>query len=143
MKPKFLIIIFLSCLVLFSNQALAGTATLSWDVNRDPDLAGYKIYYGTSPRTNDCPPGNYSDKIDVGKTANLEKPSYKIENLADGKTYYFSITSYDVYGNESCFSAEISKTLPRARISLFLPFSFLKEIFDPLILFFDIFFKKF
>lgn len=96
---------------LFSGNPTTGQAQLSWNVNTEPDLAGYRIYYGISKRTDDCPPGGYHDKIDVGKTATPEKPSYKIENLADGKTYYFSITSYDASDNESCFSDEMSKTI--------------------------------
>lgn len=88
-----------------------GTATLSWSSNTESDLAGYKIYYGTSPRTDSCPPGGYPDKIDVGKTETPEKPTYTIRNLEINKTYYFSITSYDTSNNESCFSEEISKIM--------------------------------
>ena len=88
-----------------------GTATLSWNVNTESDLAGYKIYYGALPRTSTCPPGGYSDKIDIGKTDSPAKPSYKIENLNKGKAYYFSIISYDTSGNESCFSEEMNKTI--------------------------------
>lgn len=84
-----------------------GSATLSWNANTESDLAGYKIYYGSSPRTGDCPPGGYPQNIDVvGKEI-----SYNISNLSIGKTYYFSITSYDVSGNESCFSPEMSKLI--------------------------------
>lgn len=96
---------------IFIKPANNGTANLSWNANNEFDLAGYKIYYGTSPRTGNCPAGGYPNKIDVGKTATLEKPSYKIENLENGKTFYFSITSYDTSGNESCFSDEMSKTI--------------------------------
>lgn len=90
---------------------LLGTAVLSWIANTEPDLEGYKIYYGASKRTGDCPPAGYSEKLDVGKTAMPEKPSYKLEKLEVGKTYYFSVTSYDTSGNESCFSAEMSKDI--------------------------------
>lgn len=91
----------------------SGIATLSWDANMEPDLAGYKIYYGASKRNSDCPPAGYSGKLDVGKTAAPEKPNYKIENLDNGKTYYFSITSYDTSDNESCFQKEVSKAFPK------------------------------
>jgi len=96
-----------------NSQALsiAGSATLSWNANTESDLAGYKIYYGASPRNSDCPPGGYTEKIDAGKTATPENPSYKIENLENGKVYYFSVTSYDVSNKESCFSSEVSKTM--------------------------------
>lgn len=90
-----------------------GTATLSWNVNTEDDLAGYRIYYGAEKRTGDCPPAGYPQKVEVGKTATPEKPSYKLENLENGKTYYFSITSYDASGNESCFSDEMSKAIAK------------------------------
>ena len=93
----------------------SGEATLSWSANTESDLAGYKIYYGTSPRTGDCPQASYLEKLDVGKTDTADKPTYKIENLDTGKTYYFSITSYDVSGNESCFSLEMSKNIPKEK----------------------------
>jgi len=81
-----------------------GTATISWNANTEPDLAGYKVYYGTSPRTNSCPPGGYYDEIDIGNAT-----SHTFNNLAKGKIYYFSITSYDKNNNESCFSDEAQK----------------------------------
>lgn len=82
-----------------------GSATLSWDVpttNTDgtplTNLAGYKIYYGTSS-------GNYTKIIDVGNVT-----TYVINNLAPG-TYYFTTSAYDTSGIESGYSNEVSKTL--------------------------------
>jgi len=53
MKYKIFIIIFgvafLS--IINANIVWAGSATVSWNANAESDLAGYKIYYGTSPRT--------------------------------------------------------------------------------------------
>ncbi len=88
-----------------------GTATISWNANTEPDLAGYKIYYGNSPRSDDCPPGGYPNKIDIGKTDMPDNPTYILKDLENGKTYYFSISSYDASGNESCFSPEMSKAI--------------------------------
>lgn len=95
---------FTGCLAI-SNLALAGTANLSWDANTESDLAGYEIYYGTNPRSGNCPPDGYSGKVDVGKVT-----SYTINNLTDGATYYFSVTAYDNSGNESGCSSEVSKS---------------------------------
>ena len=86
----------------------SGKATLSWSPNTEPDLAGYKIYYGASPRTGSCPSGGYPQKVDIGN-----KTSYTIDKLEKGKTYYFSITSYDKSGNESCFSPEVKKIIQK------------------------------
>ncbi len=73
-----------------------GTVIISWDANREPDLKGYKIYYGTSSR-------NYSQVIDVGNTT-----QYAINNLQENVPYYFAVTAYDTAGNESDFSEEVS-----------------------------------
>ncbi len=119
----YLYIIFISALIfLKAGFVLAGEATISWQTNTEPDLAGYNIYYGIAPRTDACPPGGYPNRIDVGLTAASSAPSYKLENLEDGKTYYFSVTSYDTEKNESCFSEEMSKAMPAGKLS------FLKSI---------------
>ena len=70
--------------------------TLEWDPNPEADLAGYKVYYGTSSR-------NYSACIDVGKNNIGTIP------LAEAGTVYFiAVTCYDPTGNESQFSEELS-----------------------------------
>jgi hypothetical protein len=83
----------------------SNSVTLAWNApttNTDgtplTDLAGYKVYYGTSS-------GNYTRAIDVG---NVE--TYKIEGLQSG-TYYFATTAYDKSGNESDYSNEVMKTI--------------------------------
>jgi hypothetical protein len=104
MKTK---LIFLLALVLFLPIFVyAGSATVSWGANTESDLKGYKVYYGTSPRSGTCPPGNYTNNIDVGKVT-----SYTFNNLTSGKTYYFSVTAYDTSGNESACSAQVSKLI--------------------------------
>lgn len=90
-----------------------GTATLSWNANTESDLAGYRIYYGNSARSDDCPPAGYPSKIDIGKTDTPDNPTYALKELENGKTYYFSVSSYDTSGNESCFSDEMSKAMPK------------------------------
>ncbi|MBE0427920.1 MAG: DUF1566 domain-containing protein [Nitrospirae bacterium] len=104
------------CIVFFSGinlfffvdieKAYSGHAALLWEPptkNEDgtqlTDLAGYKIYYGTSS-------GNYSRSIDVGDVT-----TYTVDNLTDGLTYYFTSTAYDTSGNESKYSNEVSKAM--------------------------------
>lgn len=79
-------------LILKNSPIKTGTATLSWDINTESDLADYRIYYGTSPRIDKCSPAGYPDKIDLGKTDTLNNSSYSLKNLETGKTYYFPIT---------------------------------------------------
>jgi hypothetical protein len=80
--------------------ASAATVTLAWDQNLEPELAGYRIYWGTSS-------GNYTFSKDVGKVT-----TGTITGLDEGKTYYFSATAYDSSNNESDYSNPISFTVP-------------------------------
>lgn len=88
------------------NTGVNTTASLSWDapdsnIDGTPvdDLAGYRVYYGTSS-------GNYTSFVDIGLSNTAV-----IDSLTPGATYYFVITTYDTSGNESAFSNEVSKTI--------------------------------
>ncbi len=88
-----LILFYSTMFVTFAN---AGTATVSWDPNTENDLSGYKIHYGTSTQ-------NYDAVIDVGNVT-----AHQISNLQGGNTYYFVVTAYDLTGNQSDYSQEVS-----------------------------------
>lgn len=86
-----------------------GSATLAWNAptkNSDgstlTDLAGFRVYYGTSP-------GNYTQSATVSSPY---ATSYTITNLAGNKTYYMVIKAYDTANNESAPSAEMQKAIP-------------------------------
>jgi hypothetical protein len=83
------------CILLPANS-LASYLTLAWDPNTEPDLAGYRVYYGTTS-------GEYVDSIDVGNIT-----TYRLDDLLDGVTYFIALTAYDTSGNESDFSHEVS-----------------------------------
>lgn len=88
-------------LFLFQLSAHADQSiTLSWNASVDPNVAGYKIYYGVAS-------GDYTNCIDVGNVTNAA-----ISGLAAGTTYYFAATTYDIYGNESDFSNEAIYQVP-------------------------------
>ena len=82
--------------------------TLNWTANTEPDLDGYKVYYGqneggpydgTGASEGDSP-------IDVGDVT-----TYQLSGLlVDSATYYFVVTAYDDEepSNESYFSNEVS-----------------------------------
>ncbi len=89
-------------------QSSTGSATLSWTqpmVNTNgstlTDLAGYRIYYGTSA-------GNLSQVIQLPGTA---LTTYVISNLSSA-TWYFGMTAYDSAGLESALSNLGSKSIP-------------------------------
>src|SRR5437870_4525381 len=77
----------------------AAQVTLTWDPNTEPDLAGYKLYYGLSS-------GSYPSSVDVGNLT-----SYTLSGLLEGRTYYFAATAYNRSLGESGFSNEVSKAL--------------------------------
>ena len=84
-----------------------GAATLSWtapDQNTDgsalTNLAGYRIYYGTSA----------SDLNQVISISNVGITAYVIDDLTAG-TYYFSIRAYTSAGTESSLSNVVSDTI--------------------------------
>ena len=80
----------------------AASVALTWDPSIDPTVVGYKIHYGVASHV-------YTNSIDVGNVTN-----YTITGLADGTTYYFSATSYDILGVESDLSNEIEVTTSQA-----------------------------
>jgi hypothetical protein len=77
----------------------AQNVTLKWDPNPAPNVAGYRLYYGTSS-------GVYTQEINVGNmTATL------VSNLREGRTYFFAVTAYNTAA-ESLPSNEVSYTIP-------------------------------
>ncbi len=88
-------VIAVALLLLFFTPADAAYLNLAWDANTEPDLAGYRVYYGTASR-------EYVDPIDVGNTT-----TYRVDSLLEGVMYYIAVTAYDMYGNESDFSDEL------------------------------------
>ena len=83
-----------------------GAVLLSWTAVPDPDLEGYRIYYGTAP-------GRYFGQdsaagpspIDVGNTT-----EFLLGGLQNGRLYYFTVAAYDKSPRpyQTLFSAEVS-----------------------------------
>lgn len=83
-------------ILLFIRPSVAGDLTLTWLPNTEPDLAGYKIYIGTQSY-------QYTTVIDVGLVT-----SYELSTLQDSVRYYFAVSAYDYWSNESALSWEVS-----------------------------------
>lgn len=89
---------FVSVILLFSfciPGLHAADVSLAWDRNRDPNVAGYQVYYGFSSR-------NYSAIVDVGN-----KTAHVVTGLQNDRRYYFAVTAYDAKRMESGFSREV------------------------------------
>ena len=86
-----------SGLLLLAAPAMADTTfRLAWDPNSEPDVAGYRLRYGTSA-------GNYGQSVDVGNVTD-----YDVRGLDAGTTYFFVVVAYDWAGNVSAPSNEVS-----------------------------------
>lgn len=106
--PRMLQILFLSVSVLIplSTSTMADDIVLVWNQNSEPNVAGYKVYYGIASR-------NYGPPIDVKNTTTCT-----ISGLGP-ETYYFAATAYTDSGFESSYSKEVSySTLPFALIAV-------------------------
>ena len=83
---------------LFSLAQDAQSVTLAWDVDTDPTVVGYRLYYGTSS-------GSYTQSSDVEN-----RTTATISDLAVGYTYFFVVRAYNALGLESPPSNELSFT---------------------------------
>jgi len=78
----------------------ARQVSLAWDRNTEPNIAGYKVYVGTTS-------GVYGVPLDVGNVT-----TYTVTGVAAGTAYYISVTAYDQTGLESGFSNEVTAIIP-------------------------------
>ena len=99
-KEILFFILLFSCLQAFSSTVPAGHVTLAWEPSSDTQVVGYNVYYGVASRT-------YSNMINAGNVTNTT-----VSGLAGGVVYYFAVTAYDDFGDESDFSDEISYLVP-------------------------------
>ncbi|HQG30455.1 MAG TPA: fibronectin type III domain-containing protein [Deltaproteobacteria bacterium] len=84
----------------------AAKVQISWNPNTESDLAGYRVYYGTTS-------GNYNYVLRLGKVNSVQ-----IDGFFEGYTYYICITAYDTSGNESGFSREVYVDIPEAQVGI-------------------------
>lgn len=89
--------------------------SLTWDANKDTDLAGYKVYAGKTS-------GDYGLIQDVGRVNKFAL------TFRDGEGRFFAVTAYDRSGNESGFSEEIYWQAPNENVPAVIEW----DIDDPL-----------
>jgi hypothetical protein len=91
----------LSLLAPMCVEAVPLELELAWKPNQEPDLAGYRLHFGTTS-------GQYTEQISVGKN----RTSATVDNLPQGKTYFFAVTAYNDHGLESRPSHELAYPSP-------------------------------
>ena len=86
-----------------SSAVEGGAITIAWDPNKEPDLAGYRVYYGTAS-------GSYKSCVDVGNPPRSSSGlmEFTLTGLAKGKKYYIAVIAYDKNKETSRFSSEVS-----------------------------------
>jgi hypothetical protein len=75
--------------------AAADIVTATWATNPEPDIAGYRLSYGTAP-------AQYTTTIDVGNVTSQQV------TLNPGARYFFVVRAYNTIGLTSAPSAEAS-----------------------------------
>ncbi len=83
-----------------TGPASSGSAVLVWDAVNEPNLAGYRVYYGTVP-------GLYSQVLDAGNVT-----TFVVTSLKHNTRYYFTATAYNTSSDSSVFSNEVFKDIP-------------------------------
>ncbi len=91
--------------------AVAGTLSVRWDAVSDSDVAGYRVYYGTTP-------GSHAQMYDAGNTT-----SATLGNVSDCTIYYVTVRAYDTGGLESATDSNSVKGFARPVVSTVNPTS--------------------
>ena len=85
-----------------------GTISLTWDApteNADgttlTDIAGYRVYFGEAPST-------YPNSVMIFGTGTTAS----VRNILYGRTTYFTVAAFNIYGYTSSYSNEFQITLP-------------------------------
>src|SRR5215510_6842406 len=94
--PAWLVV---TMMLIFAQTASAASINLAWDPpNPAPDLAGFKVLYGTQRDV-------YTTTVDVGN-----RTTFTVDNLASGQTYYFAVLAYNRAQSNSPLSNVVSGT---------------------------------
>jgi len=99
-RPFFLASLFS---ILSVAAATPGTVALVWNSNSEPNIAGYRLHYGTAATP-------YNQLVDVNAT------TVTVSNLVTGVTYTFAVTAYNTGGSESAYSRPVSYTMGSTRV---------------------------
>lgn len=80
---------------------------MTWNHGGEPDLAGFKIYYGMDST-------NLDNVADIPLSLYDQNPASVpvIRDWIQAGTWYFAATAYDTNGNESARSEMISAAVP-------------------------------
>jgi hypothetical protein len=84
--------------VLGSPNAASAEVDLSWSINSEPDLAGYRVYRSEQE----------NEKGNLATPDLLLSPAYRDTSVALGHIYWYRVTAVDRSGNESAPSPPVA-----------------------------------
>lgn len=91
----------------FCLSCQAASVTLKWDINSEPDLAGYKLYYKTDSKSvmfNGKGAAQGDSPIVIKGNIGV----ITVSGLDANCSYYFAVTAYNTAGIESSYSNIVS-----------------------------------
>lgn len=91
-------LIFAICILFLTVPCMAADVSLAWDASVSSGVTGYKVYVGGASRA-------YGAPITIGN-----QTTYTVTGLGPG-TYFFAVSAFDVDGNESDYSNEVSQAI--------------------------------
>jgi hypothetical protein len=111
---RWALLVAVSITLVAATAAQAGILDVAWDApttNADGsllmDLAGYRVYFGTSSPT--CPGPTFNSVSAASPTpAPGSTVTYRLTGLTAGTTYFVRVTAVDTSGNQSACSAQVS-----------------------------------
>lgn len=126
---RLLVLLVLIAMVLFTGTAMAASITLSWDapaLNCDDsaltDLAGFTVWWGSTPRPSGIPPTCgvadetvYFNSFMVGPTDTQAVLS--VFDMEVERTLYIAVTAFDSYGNQSQYADELVWFVPPTMVA--------------------------
>jgi hypothetical protein len=80
-----------------------GAVRLEWNPVTEPNVDGYRVYYGTASRT-------YLQPFGQGLASTAS--TYTVTGLPGSRRYFFAVTATNSLGKESGYSDEVFVSLP-------------------------------
>jgi hypothetical protein len=87
------------------STSTSGTAILEWTASGDTGVTGHRVYYGSRA-------GTYLQPLGSGYAVSTGT-AFGLAGLTPGSAYYFAVTSTGAAGQESDYSNEASKVIPK------------------------------
>ncbi|MFW9899941.1 MAG: hypothetical protein ACFFDY_01480 [Candidatus Thorarchaeota archaeon] len=103
---KIILILLLTCFIFLSVTSLSHATTgitFAWGMQTVPDLAGFKLFQREGET------GAYNFEAPIATIEDATAREYTLQNVPDGKNYYWVLRAYDNDGLTSDSSNEVNQ----------------------------------